>query len=89
MINLKRDIGMVTGVISVVVCLIFGFVENQRLTTILFRTLVCFAIMIILFLFIITIVEKFTQGHQPTPQHENADKLDNTGQRDKAISKAS
>ena len=88
MSNIKNEIGMITGILSVIVCLILGLVGNLRITTVLFRTLVCFAITVILCLFVVTAVEKFSQGHKSTSQRQNVDKPNNSKQGDETTSKA-
>jgi|WetSurMetagenome_2_1015567.scaffolds.fasta_scaffold794261_2 hypothetical protein len=88
MSNIKNEISIAVGILSVIVCLILGLVGNLRVTTILFRTLVCFAITFILCLFVVTAVEKFAQGHQPASQRQNVDKPNNSKQGDEATSKA-
>ena len=66
MSNIKNEISVTVGILSVIVCLILGLVGNLRITTVLFRTLVCFAITVILCLFVVTAVEKFSQSHKST-----------------------
>ncbi|MDQ1316397.1 MAG: hypothetical protein QG641_2843 [Candidatus Poribacteria bacterium] len=98
MSNIKNEISVITGILSVIVCLILGLVGNLRITTVLFRTLVCFAITVILCLFVVTAVEKFSQGHKSTlvppsngrteSQRQNVDKPNNSKQGDETTSKA-
>ena len=88
MSNIKNEISMTIGILSVIVCLILGLVGNLRITTVLFRTLVCFAITVILCLFVVTAVEKFAQSHQPALQQQNVDKPNNSKQGDETTSKA-
>lgn len=88
MSNIKNEISITTGILSVIVCLILGLVGNLRITTVLFRTLVCFAITVILCLFIVTAVEKFSQGHKSASQQQNVDKSNNSKQGDETTSKA-
>ncbi len=78
MSNIKNEISMITGILSVIVCLILGLVGDLRITTILSRTLVCFAITFILCLFVITAVKRFAQGHHPVSQQRNVDKSNNS-----------
>lgn len=88
MSNIKNEISITIGILSVIVCLILGLVGNLRITTVLFRTLVCFAITVILCLFVVTAVEKFAQGHQLASQRQNVDKPNNSKQGDETTSKA-
>ena len=74
MSNIKNDISVMAGILSVIICLILGLVGNSRIATVLFRTLVCFAITAILCLFVVTAVEKFSQIHKSTSQQLNVDK---------------
>jgi hypothetical protein len=83
---IKRDISVITGLLSVIVCMILGLTGDARPMTILFRTFVCFALSVILSLLVVTAVEKCTQRHSPSLQQEQSE---NSDQDDDTISKAS
>jgi len=89
MISVKRDVCVIMGTLSVIICLLLGLVRNVRPTTLLLRSLVCFAITVILCLFVITAVEKFTEGYQSKSRQKNVNGAEDSKQENEATSKAS
>lgn len=57
--NSKRNLGIIIGIVSFTLSMIMGLLGDMRLETMLMRSVVCFAISMMLCFFVIIAIEKF------------------------------